>query len=139
MTSSKLTTSGRWIFTGFALLALSSLLTFYNLASQGYLSNSSFNGDAKLALSTIVALFAAGGWWFLSQIEAKDSKQHALHAKAYVLFGLQFSMSCIGLLLSNGPVIFIDRFSAPYWINSLGFGVGAVGFFLASFRKRLAT
>ena len=130
---SKRLTSSRWIFTGFALLALSSLLTFYNLTSEGYLSQSGVKGDAQLVLSMMLALFAAGGWWFLHQIVARDSAQKVLLAKAYLLLGLQFSASCIGLLLSNSPAILINRFSAPYWIDSLGFAVGAVGFLLASY------
>lgn len=131
---SKRSTSSRWILTGFALLALSSLLTFYNLTSEGYLSQSGFKDEAQLLLSTMAALFAAGGWWFLCQIVAKDSAQKVLLTKADVLLGLQFSASCIGLLFSSGPAIRMNRFSAPYWINALGFAVGAGGFFLASYR-----
>lgn len=130
---SKLPFSSRWIFSGFALLALSSVITFYNLASQSYLSQSGFNNDAQLVLATISALLAAGGWWFLCQLGAKDSAQKSLLAKAYGLLGLQFSASCIGQLLRAGSVIPINRFSAPYWITALGFGVGAIGFFLTSY------
>ena len=63
----------------------------------------------------------------------QDSAQKSLLAKAYVVLGLQFSASCVAHLLRTGSVIFIDRFSAPFWITALGFGVGAFGFFLASF------
>ena len=66
-------------------------------------------------------------------METKDSAQKSLLVKAYVILGLQFSASCVGQLLRAGHVIFIDRFSAPFWITALGFGVGAVGFFLATF------
>jgi hypothetical protein len=77
-------------------------------------------------------VFAAAGWWFLCQLEAKDSAQKSLLGRAYVLLGLQFSASFVAQLLRTGGVIFIDRFSAPFWITALGFGVGASGFFLAS-------
>ena len=67
---------------------------------------------------------------------AKDSAQRSLLAKAYVVLGLQFAASCAAYLLRAGHVIFMDRFSAPFWITALGFGVGAVGFFLTSFTIR---
>ena len=131
--TSKLPISSRWIFTGFALFALSQVITLYNLVSEGYLGQSGFNNGAQLVLATISILFAAGGWWFLCQLGAKDSGQESLLAKAYLFLGLQFTASCIGQLLRASSVIFINRFSAPYWITALGFGVGSIGFFLSSY------
>jgi hypothetical protein len=121
------------IFGGFALLALSTAISSYNYVSQSYLGGTGSSTYAQLVLATLSALFAAGGWWFLCQLETKDSAQKSLLVKAYVILGLQFSASCVGQLLRAGHVIFIDRFSAPFWITALGFGVGAVGFFLATF------
>jgi hypothetical protein len=129
--------SRRLIFAGFAILALSGVITFYNLASQSYLSESGFSNDAQLVLATLSALFAASGWWFLCQLETKDAAQKSLLAKAYLVLGLQFSASCIGQLLRASHVIFVDQFSAPFWVTAIGFGVGAVGFLLtASALKR---
>jgi len=128
--------SRRLIFGGFALLALSTVISFYNYVSPSYLGGTGYSTYAQLVLETLSALFAAGGWWFLCQLEAKDSAQKSLFAKAYLVLGLQFAASCIGQLLRAGHVIFIVRFSAPFWITALGFGVGAVGFFLASFTIR---
>ena len=125
--------SRRLIFGGFGLLALSTAISSYNYVSPSYLGGTGFSTYAQLVLETLSALFAAGGWWFLCQLEAKDSAQKSLLAKAYVVLGLQFSASCVAHLLRTGGVIFIDRFSAPFWITALGFGVGAFGFFLASF------
>jgi hypothetical protein len=121
------------IFGGFGLLALSTAISSYNYVSPSYLGGTGFSTYARLVLETLSALFAAGGWWFLCQLEAKDSAQKSLLAKAYLVLGLQFSASCVAHLLRTGVVIFIDRFSAPFWITALGFGVGAVGFFLAAF------
>ena len=115
------------------MLALSTAISSYNYVSPSYLGGTGFSTYAQLVLETLSALFAAGGWWFLCQLEAKDSAQKSLLAKAYVVLGLQFSASCVAYLLRAGGVIFIDRFSAPFWITALGFGVGAAGFFLASF------
>lgn len=114
------------------MLALSTVISSYNYVSQSYLGGTGFSTYAQLVLETLSALFAAGGWWFLCQLKAKDSVQRSLFAKAYVVLGLQFSASFVAELLRAGHVIFIDRFSAPFWITALGFGVGAVGFFLAS-------
>jgi hypothetical protein len=131
LTSSRHQLSRRLIFGGFALLALSAVISFYNYLSQSYPGGNSTNTDAQIVLYALSALFAAGGWWFLCQLETKDSAQKSLIAKAYGLLGLQFSASCVAHLIGAGGVIFIDRFSAPFWITALGFGVGAVGFFLA--------
>ena len=133
MNLSRYQLSRRLIFGGFSLLALSTAISSYNYVSPSYLGGTGFSTYAQLVLETLSALFAAGGWWFLCQLEAKDSAQKSLLAKAYVVLGLQFSASCVAYLLRAGGVIFIDRFSAPFWITALGFGVGAVGFFLASF------
>lgn len=125
--------SRRLIFAGFALLALSMAISSYNYVSQSYPGGLGFATYAQLALETLSALLAAGGWWFLCQLEAKDHAQQVLFARAYVVLGLQFSASCVAHLVGAGHVIFIDRFSAPFWITALGFGVGALGFFSASF------
>ena len=133
MTWSRQTFSRRLIFGGFALLALSMVISTYNYLSQTYLGGTGASTYAQLVLATLSALFAAGGWWFLCQLKTEDSAQKSLLVKAYVVLGLQFSASCIGQLLRAGHVFFINRFSAPFWIDALGFGVGAAGFFLTSF------
>ncbi|GEM_PF-1343809 len=136
VTMSRHQLSRRLIFGGFALLALSTAISSYNYVSQSYPGGTGFSTYVQLVLETLSALFAAGGWWFLCQLEAKDSAQKSLFAKAYVVLGLQFLALCVVQLLRAGHVIFIDRFSAPFWIAALGFGVGAVGFFLASISIR---
>ncbi len=136
MTLSRHQLSRRLIFGGFALLALSTVISSYNYVSQSYPGGTGVSTYAQLVLETLSALFAAGGWWFLCQLGAKDSAQRSLLAKAYVVLGLQFAASCAAYLLRAGHVIFMDRFSAPFWITALGFGVGAVGFFLTSFTIR---
>lgn len=125
--------SRRLIFGGFAILVLSGVVTFINLTSQNYFSESGSKNDVQLVLATLSGLFAAGGWWFLCQLNARDTTQQSLLAKAYVGLGLEFSASCVAQLLRSGHVIFIDRFSAPFWLTALGFGVGATGFFLTAF------
>ena len=136
VTSSKHQLSRLLIFGGFVLLALSTAISSYNYLSQDIPSGTGFSIYAQLILEALSALFAAAGWWFLSQLEAKSSVQESLLAKAYALLGLQFSASCVAHLVGAGGVIFIDRFSAPFWITALGFGVGAGGFFLTSFTMR---
>jgi hypothetical protein len=123
------------IFGGFALLALSAVLSTYNYVSPGY-PGTGFSNDAQAFLSMFSSLFAAGGWWFLCQLEAKDSVQESLITRAYVFLGLQFVASCVAQFLRARGVLFIDRLSAPYWLTGLGFGVGAAGFLLAAYTIR---
>ena len=136
MNLSKLQLSRRLIFGGFALLALSTAITAYNLLSQSEPSGIDVSTYAQLVLETLSSMFAAGGWWFLCQLQAKDSVQHSLLSKAYVVLGLQFSTLCIAHLLTANGVTFIDRLTAPYWITCLGFAMGAIGFFVTSHMTR---
>jgi hypothetical protein len=133
VTWSRQTLSRRLIFGGFALLALSMVISTYNYLSHTYLGGTGASTYAQLILAALSTLFAAGGWWFLCQLKTEDSAQRSLLVKAFVVLGLQFSVSCIGQLLRADHVFFINRFSAPFWIDALGFGVGAAGFFLTSF------
>ena len=122
----------RLIFLGFALVALSDVILFSKLLNQGVYFEPGYRWRAQLLLEMLGPIFAAGGWWFLSQWQAKDSVQASLLEKAYLLLGLQFSASCIAQLMEAGSTIFKYPFTGQFGLATLGFGVGAVGFFMTS-------
>jgi len=124
--------SRRLIFIGFALVALSTVILFSKLLRQHVFGEPGYRWDTQLVMVMLSPIFAAGGWWFLCQLEAKDSTQRSLLAKAYLFLGLEFSASCIGQVVQVGSAIFKGSPFSQFWLATLGFAVGAVGFFLAS-------
>lgn len=132
VTSLRRRLSSRLIFLGFALLALSTVIFISRLLGQGVYGEPGYRWDAQLVLEMLSPIFAAGGWWFLCQLDAKDSVQKSLLAKAYLVLGLQFSASCTVQLLQVSSATFASTYIAQFWAATLGSGVGAVGFFLAS-------
>ncbi|MHB1210408.1 MAG: hypothetical protein ACYC1I_11995 [Acidimicrobiales bacterium] len=132
MTSSKRLLSSRLIFLGFTLIALSTVIFVARLLSQRVYGVPGYRWYVQLVMEMLAPIFAASGWWFLRQLEAKDSDQRSLLAKAYLLLGLEFSASCIVQLLQISSALFADPNAAQFWPATLGSGIGAVGFFLAS-------
>lgn len=132
MTSSKQRLSRILIVLGFTLVALSTVIFITKLLSQRIYGESSLRWHSQFIVQMLSPIFAAGGWWFLSQLEARDSAQRPVLAKAYFFLGLQFSASFIGELIQWGSPNFRYPSSAQFWTATLGFGVGAIGFFLGS-------
>ncbi len=130
--TSKRRLSSRLIFLGFTLIALSTVIFVVRLLSQRVYDIPRYRWYIQLVMEMLAPIFAAGGWWFLRQLEAKDSEQKSLLAKAYLLLGLELSASCIVQLLQFSTTIFADPFIAQFWLVTLGTASGAVGFFLAS-------
>ncbi|MHB1089119.1 MAG: hypothetical protein ACYC19_10215 [Acidimicrobiales bacterium] len=93
---------------------------------------SSYRWEVQLVLEMLSPVFAAGGWWFLSRLEARDSVQKSLLAKAYLILGLQFSATGMIEVLQLRSAIDKGPFSTEFLSAILGCAVGAVGFFLAS-------
>ena len=138
MNESTVLIARRLIFAAFALLALSTLITTYNVLRPGPVGGGFNNTIVQLWLVSLSTLFAAAGWWYLSQWRPVDAAQRSLLAKAYVLLGLQFSSALVARIVMSNGVTFINRMSAPYWITVFAFAVGAVGFFVTAFSNRSA-
>jgi len=122
----------RLIFLGFALLALSNVIDFSRVLNHGFYFEPGYRWRTQVFLEMLGPIFTAGGWWFLSKLQVKDSVQASLLAKAYLAFGLGFSALCIAQLVQAGTAIFKYPFPGQFEVATLGFGVGAVGFFLTS-------
>ncbi len=132
MTSLKHQLSSRLIFFGFALIALSTVVFVTKLLSEKVYNTTGFRWYVQLVLEMLSPILAACGWWFLRQLEAKDSEQKALLTKAYIFLGLQFSAACVVQLLQFSSNLYVDPYIAQFWLVTLGSAIGAVGFFLAS-------
>ncbi len=132
VTSSKRQLSSRLIFLGFALVALSTVIFIARLLSEKVYYLVGFHWYIQVVMEMLAPSFAASAWWFLRQLEATDSKQRSLLAKAYLLLGLQFSASCVVQLLQFTSTLYVDPYIAQFWLVTFGSGIGAVGFFLAS-------
>lgn len=92
----------------------------------------SYRWEFQLVLDMLAPIFAAGGWWFLCRLEAKDPEQKSLLAKAYLLLGFQFlALGSIELLQFSPPIHKVS-FVAQIMSGAIGSAVGAVGFFLSS-------
>jgi len=128
--------SRRLIFGAYAILALSTAIATYNFLSQSGPGGIGASFDSQMILDFTSTIFAASGWWFLCQLQAKDAVQRSVLSKAYLFLGLEFSALCIVHLLTGSGVVFVDRQSAPFWITSLGFAVGAIGFLSTSYSTR---
>jgi len=122
----------RLIFLGFALVALSNVIDFSRVLNQGFYFEPGYRWRAQVFLEMLGPIFSAGGWWFLSQWQAKDSVQASLLAKAYFALGLGFSASCIAQLIQAGSDIFKFSYIDQVGLATLGLGVGALGFFMTS-------
>jgi len=132
MTTFKTQLPRRLIFIGFALLALSNVIDFSRVLNQGFYFEPGYRWRTQVFLEMLGPIFEAGGWWFLSRLQVKDSVQASLVAKAYFALGLGFSASCVAQLLQAGSAIFTISYIGQVGVATLGFGVGAVGFFMTS-------
>lgn len=127
------TPANRLILTGYLILALSSLVSFINnVRLSHFFDRTDFRFLVQVFLSPVAALATALGWWFLCRLEAQDSRQQSLFAKAYAGLGVGFAVSCIIQLSEANTVIFGDTYSWPFWLTLVGFGVGAAGYFLTA-------
>jgi hypothetical protein len=122
------------IIVGFALSALGSIFTYLNdITSIG----GGF-GSGRLVLDELLAILspiaAAVAWWFLSQLEARDSNGLKLLRRAYLFFAVQYLLIAAGYNFVFTPIRYFGGvwITTALWLEFFGPLVAALGLFLMS-------
>ena len=122
------------ILAGFALSALGAIFTYVNdITSFG----GGF-GSGRVVVDELFAILAptaaAVAWWFLTQLEARDSVGLKLLRRAYLFFAIQYLLIAAGYNFIFTPIRYFGGtwITTALWLEFFGPLVAALGLFLMS-------
>jgi|ERR1700722_78558 len=122
------------IVVGFGLSALGAIFTYVNDVTSfgGGFGSGRFLVDELLAILAPIA--GAVAWWFLTQLEARDSIGLKLLRRAYLFFAVQFLLIAAGYNFVFTPIRYFGGawITTALWLEFFGPLVAALGLFLMS-------
>ena len=133
------TSTRRWILVGFALVALSGIVQFFQNVRSGIFGQGDFRFVLEVVLQPFSGVFAAAGWWFLSQLEATDARQRQLISRGFAVLGAQFASLAAATLCYFWSVDFSSSLQWASWIDMIGCAVTAAGLLATSVLVRGAS
>lgn len=134
MTSSPKNQARFAVLLGFALVVISSVITYVQgVTSFGY-SFASFRGFFAPVTDLLIPVAALAAWWWLSQLRALDTRQLSLLQKGFYALAFQQLLNFFLFLFIVTPFRSFGGFwiEAALWLQGVGGAVTAFGFFLLS-------
>jgi hypothetical protein len=122
------------VVAGFALSAMSAVITYFRSDfSNGY-SFTSFRGIVSPLLSPLLMIAAVFAWWWLSKVIAADDRQLVLLKKGFYALAVQYSLYCaLYLTVLLPPRLFGDFWTTTQlWLVAMGAIVTSTGFIVLS-------
>ncbi len=122
------------VILGFALSAVSGLISYFTtITSRGYYFNS-FREIVIPVLNPLTAIAALFAWWWLTQIEARDEVQRATLQLAYIGFAVQYLLMTTLFLFLVTPFHTFGGIwgTSDIWLQMIGSFVAAIGLILLS-------
>ena len=120
------------IFTGFAVMALASLVTLRDALASHYYTFADPRGALQLFTPPLASLFAAAAWWLLCHFDAATRLQQSTLARAYLWFGLATGVGTVQQVISISQISAVTRAPGELWLNAAGSLIATIGFILAS-------
>jgi len=129
----------RWIVVGFALIFIGELFQFIHEVQGGLLGQGDVRVIVEQLLQPVGGLFAATGWWFLSQLHASDDAQRRLIASGFLFVGLDLASSAAVGFMYLWDISFFHHSQWETWLQMVGAAVAAGGFIATWIRMRKST
>ena len=123
-----------FVVTGFAMVALGSVITFIRtLTTAGYFAHAGALSDFESVVSPLIGLVAVWSWWWLSKIRVADPHQMSFVRKGLYGLATQNLLICALALATLFDLPVFNRNSwdvAPLWAHFWGTLAISIGFTL---------
>ncbi len=123
-----------FIISGFAVLTIGTIITFYQLVTSAhYFSNASGLADFESVIVLVASFVTLWSWWWLSKIRVATDDQSSFARKGFYGLAVQNVLSAAVVLAVIFDLPAFDRSSwyvAPRWAAMWGSLTISIGFVL---------
>jgi hypothetical protein len=118
------------VITGLAVNVLAALVDLVNIYGDGIYKYLQFSGTFRIFLSVLMALSAAGAWWFLTKMTVESSEQRSLLEKTMYWFALESLLGVVAAVNSGWHQPITTWSDSIIWIMGIGGAIETIGLVL---------